>query len=184
MATQDPTVNYNWDLPNVSGDTGNWGALLNTILGDTVTGIDKRLFDATATADAALPKAGGVLTGDIEVFTSHAVGGTITSGSGVKVVNLATANFWKSVGSLSGAVTLNLTNPQSASGDFEAVILHLQNAGAASSISFQEDGGAVTIKWQDGAAPTWTASGDDVIVLYTPFGGGTWFGAVAIQDPS
>ena len=52
MATQDPTVNYNWDLPNVSGDTGNWGALLNTILGDTVTGIDKRLFDATATADA------------------------------------------------------------------------------------------------------------------------------------
>ena len=70
MATQDPSVNFSWDLPNVSGDTGNWGALLNTILGDDATGIDKVLFDVQTTANAAMPKSGGDMTGHFNALTT------------------------------------------------------------------------------------------------------------------
>lgn len=41
MAIQNPTTNYNWTLPTVGGSTGAWGTILNTIIGDDVTGIDK-----------------------------------------------------------------------------------------------------------------------------------------------
>jgi hypothetical protein len=184
MATQDPTTNFSWDLPNVSGDTGNWGTLLNTILGDDATGIDKVLFDVQTTANAALAKAGGTMTGHLSMLTSDSAGSTISSGSGTKTIDLAVANFWASSGNLSGAVILDIVNVNAASGDFEAIILQLSNPGAASSISFYYEGSPENILWQDGADPTWTAAGIDVIVLYTPNAGATWYGAVSIQDPS
>jgi len=184
MATQDPTVNFTWDLPNVAGDTGNWGALLNTILGDDSTGIDAVLFAVQTTANAALPKAGGTMTGHLAMATASCEGGSISAGSGTKTIDLAVANFYSSAGNLSGAVVLDIVNVQSSSGDFEAVILRLQNPGAASSIAFKYEGATENILWQDGVDPTWTASGADVIVLFTYNAGSTWYGAVSIQDPS
>jgi hypothetical protein len=34
MAIQNPTVNYEWDLPVVGGSSGAWGTILNTLFGD------------------------------------------------------------------------------------------------------------------------------------------------------
>lgn len=65
MPTQDPTTNYGWNLPNVGGDVGAWGGLLNSILGDDATGIDPIVKGVSNVANAALPKAGGTMTGAI-----------------------------------------------------------------------------------------------------------------------
>lgn len=53
MAVQDPTTNYGWNLPNDGGDSGNWGSMLRTILGDDSTGIDAKLKAVSDVADAA-----------------------------------------------------------------------------------------------------------------------------------
>jgi hypothetical protein len=190
MTTQDPTANYAWDLPNVAGDSGAWGTLLNTIIGDDVTGIDKRLFDATATANGALQKAGGVLTGHLDVKTQHITGATVAGGSGgTKTIDLSAANFYRFTSDITGgAVIFDFTNitGYSADGvaDLVAVIIEMRDAGAASSISYRTDGAARTPKWQDGAAPTYTVAGKDVFVFYTYDNGGSWFGVHAIADPS
>lgn len=65
MATQDPTVNYAWNLPLVGGDVGAWGAMLNAILGDDATGVDAIVKGVSNVANAALPKAGGTMTGNL-----------------------------------------------------------------------------------------------------------------------
>lgn len=179
----DPTTNYAWDLPDVSGDAGSWGTLLNTILND----LDDKVFTADAVADAALPKAGGVMTGHLDILTAHTTGATLTGGSGTKTLNLDNANYFRFTTGLSGAVTLditNITNYSAGATDIVGVIVQLKNAGAASSITYKVDGTTKTILWQDGVAPTYTTSGDDVIVLYTYNGGTTWMGVIAIQDPS
>jgi hypothetical protein len=175
----DPTTNYGWNLPDVAGDAGAWGGLLNTILED----IDAKLYTADGIADAALPVAGGTMTGHMETFTQAAKGASLTGGSGTKTVDLAVANYYE-IGALSGAVVIDLVNVQSASGFFEAVIIRLSNAGNASSITFKYEGFTENILWQDGVDPTWTTGGLDIIVLYTPNAGASWYGAVSIQDPS
>jgi len=184
MAVNDPTTRFSWNLPNVSGDPGTWGTLLNAILGDDVTGIDEILYDVQTTANAALPKAGGAMTGHLDLKTSHATGAQITGGSGTKAIDISAANYYRFTTGLSGSVTLNITNGSSSSPDFEAVIIQIKNPGVASGIAFQYGGSARTVQWQDGAAPTWTTVGDDVIVLFTYNGWATIIGVVAVQDPS
>ena len=34
MAVQDPTANYGWLLPDVGGDIGSWGGILNSVFGE------------------------------------------------------------------------------------------------------------------------------------------------------
>lgn len=52
MATQNPTDNFGWELPQVGGDSGSWGTKLNAIIGDDATGIDKVLGDVADQAQA------------------------------------------------------------------------------------------------------------------------------------
>jgi hypothetical protein len=185
MATNDPSTNYTWDLPNVSGDTGSWGALLNDILSKDVTGIDAILFAVSEVADAALPVDGSApMAGHLDVQTSSSAGGVIASGSGTKTLDLAVANFWNQSGTMSGAVTFDIVNVQGASGEFEAIVLRLVNPGAASSITWKVEGGANNILWADGTAPTFTVSGTDVIVLFTYNGGTNWIGVQAVAGAS
>ncbi len=91
MAVNDPTTNFGWNLPQDQGDPGVWGALLNKIFGEdagAVPGIDKVVNDVKTTADAALARAGGNMSGRVDVETAA-----------WDLVNL---------GSMSGAVDLDL----------------------------------------------------------------------------
>lgn len=58
MAT---TVNYSWELPDVGADKDTWGGILNAALSD----VDAEVFANAALAAAALPKAGGTMTGQL-----------------------------------------------------------------------------------------------------------------------
>lgn len=59
------TVNYNLSKPTPSGDSGSWGNQLN----DDMDAIDSALKAVSDVADAALPKAGGTMTGEIHAKT-------------------------------------------------------------------------------------------------------------------
>lgn len=56
-----PTLNYGWDKPSVGGDANSWGAGLN----GSLDGIDSTVFSVSGVANAALPKAGGTMTGGL-----------------------------------------------------------------------------------------------------------------------
>lgn len=172
MSTQDPTANYTWNLPNVAGDAGAWGTMLNAIIGDTVTGIDKRLFDATTTAGNALPKAGGTLTGLVEVKTDQYAVTNLGNLTGAIAIDLSTARFF--YGSVTGSTTLSFTNAPAA-GKFVAIVLELTNPGT--NVTWP-----ASVKWPGGAAPTFTSSGVDIVTMYTRDGGTTWRAALAQKD--
>src|ERR1051326_948820 len=55
------TLNYGWTKPAVGASSDSWGGKLNTDL----DGIDSALFAVSGVANAALPKAGGVMSGAI-----------------------------------------------------------------------------------------------------------------------
>jgi hypothetical protein len=173
MATQDPTTNFGWNLPDVNADAGNWGALLNAILGDDSTGIDARLFTANAAAVAALPLAGGVMTGEIENITDIYAPGAL-SASGTVTVDLSTANFFTITPS--GTVTFAFSN-EPASGKVGFFHIEITN-GAAQTINWPAE-----VDWPGGTAPTLTA-GVDLIVGYTRDGGTTIRLAIAMENSS
>src|SRR5579871_4851604 len=56
-----PTTNYSWTKPTIGGDANTWGSELNTDL----DGIDSTVFGVSGVANAALPKAGGTMTGAV-----------------------------------------------------------------------------------------------------------------------
>lgn len=70
------TANYGFTKPEVQGSIGTWGGKVNTDLDDIDTAIKAREDEAAAaaaTANAAMPKAGGEFTGEIEVLTERAI---------------------------------------------------------------------------------------------------------------
>lgn len=76
---------------------------------------------------------------------------------------------------LTGAVTLTLTNP-AGSGFGCGFVLYLTNGGAYT-ITWPTN-----VKWAGGFAPTLTASGLDILAFQTIDGGTTWRGLLAGKD--
>lgn len=172
MAVQDPTTNYAWDLPNVNGDSGSWGGMLRTILGDDVTGIDAVVKAISVIANAALPKAGGTMTGRIDVKTEAYTLVNKGSMSGAVTLDLAAGNYFY------GTVTGNITS----------VTLQNVPAGGVFFVLELTNGGAFTVtwgsayKWPSGAAPSLIASGVDVLTFTTRDAGTTIRGARSMAD--
>jgi hypothetical protein len=173
MAVVDPTTNFEWDLPNNEGDSGNWGNMLREILGDNVTGIDAVLGAVEATADAAMPKAGGVFTGEIDILTARYELVNLGSLSGTESVDLTAGNFF--YGTVTGTTTFEFDDPSS---DGVFFILELTNGGA------QTVNWPNTVRWPNGTQPQLTESGVDILTFFTRDAGTTWRGAMAMEDSS
>lgn len=173
MAVQDPTTNYNWNIPDVGLDVGTWGGILRTIIGDDVTGVDAVLKAVSNVANAALPLAGGTLTGALKQkvarYTSVNLGATIT---GATNIDCSAGDYF--YGTVTGNPTFTFTN-EPTSGDVQFVMLELTNLGA---FTVTWDGG---VQWTGGTEPTWTAAGTDIITFVTRDAGTTWHGAIGIQ---
>ena len=163
------TTNYSWPKPDVAASQGTWGAQLNTNL-DSIDGEVKNReneIDATEiVANAALPKAGGVMTGEADLLTSRAkrvdVGNVGTLAMDLDLAQAFTAT-------VTSGVTQSFSNLPTG-GDFSVgVILRLTNGGS------QTVTWAASVKWAGGTAPTLTTSGVDVIAFVTFDEGTTWY---------
>lgn len=157
------TANFGWSKPIVGGSVSTWGTELNELF----DAADADLKAVKNTADAAMPKAGGSFTGEIEVKTERY---TVEDG-----------------GNLSGSVTFNLANADvqrgTVTGDITGITFSNVPPSDAVFLTLElTDGGAHTItwpasiKWDGDAEPTLQSAGVDLIILYTRDGGTTWRG--------
>lgn len=122
------TPNYAFNLPVVGGDTGAWGSLLNENWSDLDTDL-KAVSDvadaAQTTADDALPKAGGTMTGLLE---SHSTQYTRESGSGTSgAVTFDLDDGDHFAVSLTGPITISFANLP---GDETVIELWINNPSA------------------------------------------------------
>lgn len=170
MATQDPTTNYSWDLPTVDGSDGTWGTELNSIIGDDSTGIDAVVKAVSDVANAALPKAGGTMTGNLVSKTQSHTLVNLGNMSGTVDFDLSTGNVF--YGTLTGNVTTITFSNAPAGGVF--FTLEITNGGAFS-ITWP-----AAVKWPGGTAPTLTSL--DLLVFYTRSAGTTVRGALAMGN--
>src|SRR5690348_7097796 len=119
-----PTSITNPTVPTVGGSSGTWGTTLNTAVGTLYTN-DSNL---KATADAALPLAGGTMTGNVDLTTATMATTAKGSVSGAVTLDLsASDHFSLTVG---GAITgITLSNVP-ASPKVAVLILEITNGGA------------------------------------------------------
>lgn len=156
------TTNYSWTKPEVGADPGAWGGHLN---GD-LDSIDSTVFAVSGVANAALPKAGGTMTGDLAAKTvsySTVAKGTI---NGAQSLDLSAADAF--IATCNGAITWTFANPVASR--FASFILLLTNGGSAVQTW------PASVKWPGGTAPSLTAAGVDAIAFVTFDGGTTWYG--------
>lgn len=156
----DPTTNYGWDLPTVGGASGTWGTQLNTIFQD----IDDDVFAVSGVASAALPKAGGAMTGRLDAHSGTlklVAKGTI---NGAQSLDLSAANYFTMT--INGATTLSVSNVPAGTWA-TGIILRIVNGG--SSITWP-----ASFKFPGGTAPVLTTSGTDMLALVTDDSGTTW----------
>ena len=126
--------------------------------------------NANTLAAAALPKAGGIVTGLVNMsdqvvqrpLLQDYSEKTVAMGSAT-AVNLENGNVFSKT--ISGTTTLTFTNPSSVGTSSFSLIL--TNGGSAT-LNFP------TVKWPAATAPTLTASGIDVLVFV--YHGSTWYG--------
>ena len=134
-------------------------------------------ISATVTvANAALPKAGGTMSGET-VFADQLVTRPVIKDYGETKVAMAAHAVDLSLGNvqtytLSGSQTLTFTNPP-ASGTSGSFTLILTNGGSA---TLTWPG---SVDWAAATAPTLTSSGVDVLVFTTIDGGTIWYGFTA-----
>jgi hypothetical protein len=171
MATQDPTANYGWDLPDVGGDSGAWGAILNSLIGDDADSIDFHLNAVSVIANAAMPKAGGTFTGEVKFLDMEYTVVAMGSISSAQNLDLATGNMFTCT--IAGATTFTIVDSTLAEGG--CFVMVITNGG--SSITWD-----AAVVWAGGTPPTLTASGSDLVVFMTPDGGTTWIGMVSVED--
>jgi len=157
-----PTSITNPTVPTVGGSSGTWGTTLNTAVGTLYTN-DSNL---KATADAALPLAGGTMTGNVDLTTATMATTAKGSVSGAVTLDLsASDHFSLTVG---GAITgITLSNVP-ASPKVAVLILEITNGGAFA-ITWP-----TSFKFPSGTAPALTISGVDVVGFLTRNGGTSW----------
>ena len=134
---------------------------------------ESALTTTTATAAAALPKAGGVVTGLVNMSDQIVQRPVLKDYAETKVamaahaVDLELGNVFTYT--LSGGQTLTFTNP-AASGTACSFTLIITNGGSAT-LTWP-----TSIDWAAATAPTLTASGVDVLTFTSIDGGTIWYG--------
>ena len=145
------TTNYALTKPTVAGDTDAWGGELNTDL----DAIDAQMFTNATAAAAAVPKAGGTMTGNLGLFTSttkHVDLGTTNT----PAIDFATANSFSFTPT--AGYTPTLANIP-ASGVVTPLLLEVSNGGAFSPTW------PAAFKFPSSSIPAMTTSGRDIMAF-------------------
>ena len=170
------TTNYGLTKPEVDASQGTWGAKVNTDMDLVDTQMKVNADDvvtAQAKADAALPKGGAAMTGELDVFTMRHLFSELGNISSTQVLDLDVAMAFTAT--VTGVVTISFDNVPSAGVFMMGVVIKLTNGGS-SAVTWPS-----AVKWQGGSAPTLTTSGVDLIAMVS-FDDGTTWQANAILD--
>lgn len=165
---------FSFTKPEDQASPGTWGAKYNTNLDSLDTEINTRKTDITTaqtTADDALPKVGGAMTGEIDILTAKATRVDLPSMTGTATLDFDLANAW--TGTVTGTVTIDTTNVPAGTFIVGGVI-KITNGGT------QVTWDAV-FKWEGGTAPTLSTTGTDY-VAFISLDAGTSFSTVALLD--
>lgn len=149
-------------MPTVGGSSGTWGTTVNSAVTTLVTN-DTNL---QTTADAALPKAGGTMTGNVTTFTSAATRVDKGSVSGTVNFDLTTANAFTLT--ISGAATLAAPTGATTGTVANWMVWRMTNGGAAT-LTWNS-----AYKFPGGTKPTFTAAGKDDLAWLSWDNGTTW----------
>ena len=130
-----------------------------------------------ATADAALPKAGGTMSGLVNM-ADQILQRTVLKDYGETKVAMAAHAVDLELGNvftytLSGGQTVTFTNPP-ASGTAGSFTMIVTNGGSAT-LTWP-----TSVDWPAGIAPALTASGVDLIFFTTIDGGTIWYGTAVL----
>jgi hypothetical protein len=163
--------------PEVGASVGSWGGKLNTDLADIVAevnAISSLLATTKTTADAALPKAGGAMTGRVDQFAER--GGFFSVGTlgSTMVLDLSKGDYFDATMG-SASVTQSFTNVPSSGSYVLAVVVRIVNGGAHP-ITW-----AASVRWPSGGAPSLTVSGTDLVGFISYDGGTTWYGVPVLD---
>lgn len=173
--TDTSTTNYGFLIPDDQASSGTWGASLNTSLNSIDSEIKNREdeIDATETvANAALDRAGGAMTGEIDIFTAKATRIDLGNISGTANLDFDLANAWTAT--VTGGVTITLLNVPTGTFIVGGVLKIID--GGPAQITWP-----AAFKWEGGTAPTLSVSGTDY-VAFVSLDAGTSFSAVALLD--
>lgn len=176
------THHTSWLKPDVGANQDTWGALLNALadeIDDAVDALDHaatgRVALTEAVADAALPKAGGALTGRVDVATAtmklknlgDVAGGTVT-------LNLTEADYFKV--HPTAQITFAFSNVPNVADSVVAICVEVDRAVALPLWP-------ASVLWPSRLAPsTYSTLGIDRFVLTSTDGGTTWLAAKVAVD--
>jgi hypothetical protein len=149
----------------------------STVDGVDIATRDGILTSTTATAAAALPKAGGTVTGLVNM-SDQILQRTVLKDYGETKVAMAAHAVDLELGNvftytLSGGQTVTFTNPP-ASGTAGSFTMIVTNGGSAT-LTWP-----TSVDWPAATAPTLTASGVDVLFFTTIDGGTIWYGTAVL----
>lgn len=152
---------FSWVMPTVGGSSGVWGTELNSMF----LAIETTVNSIKTTADAALARAGGTMTGNLGVFTEDYTVVDKGNISSSVTFDVSAGNFQH--GTVTGNTGTVAFSNWPASGRAAFITLELTNGGA---FTFTWPGAVI---WDGGSAPTLQTSGVDVLVFYSRNGGTT-----------
>jgi hypothetical protein len=179
MSTNTPR--YGWVLPDVGGDEDQWGAKLNSIFTNgpgAPLGIDERLFELQTivrgdpvlaapaagssvqkVAEAALPRAGGQMTGAVQTHSGTIKVVEFTNVSGAVHCDLAQGNWFRI--KPNGAINIVLDNVPNVVGQAVAIIIQIDRAPSLPAWP-------ANVRWPFALAPsTFSTLGLDTFALLT-----------------
>ena len=144
---------------------------------DLATTANTAASTANTLATAALPKAGGAITGTLKsvVYTETRVNPSISTN--VLTLDCSTGNVFD-VSLNANITTLTFTNAPT-TGTAYALTLILTADGTARTVTW-----GAAVKWASGTAPTLTSTStkQDIVVLVTRDAGTTWLAVLAGQN--
>lgn len=153
------TANYSFVKPEVGASVGTWGTKLNDDLDSIDTQIKNRQNEAAAaqtTANAALPKAGGTMTGLLDAHTEKVKRSDLGSVSGPVTLDLSVAQFFTAI--IAGATTISITNFPADTATAMALFFRCDNAG--SQITWPPE-----VNWPNGTPPALSATAPNLVVM-------------------
>lgn len=161
------TTNYGWVKPTVAGSSGSWGTELNVVCDN----IDAKVFTTEATANAALPKAGGAMTGHVAGKTATMARTALGSVSGATSLNCGAAMAFTANATADTAFTF--TSVPATVGAAYGVML-LLTGGLGRTITF------AGVYWAGGTQPT--PGTNDLYVFMTFDAGASWVGVQSAKS--